>query len=191
MDHSGRYSTWVEIDLDAIESNVKYFSALGRAQVMAVVKANAYGHGACEVAVAALRGGASWLAVAHVEEAHQIRQAGIEAEVLLLGYTPPSRYLEMVQNDIALTIWDAQQLGLVSRAGQDAGMQARLHLKVDTGMSRLGLRPVEVLDMATAIEQTPGVSLEGVFTHLACADETDPVATDLQLSRFAEVIEKS
>jgi alanine racemase len=188
MGNNQSYATWVEIDLSAIEANVHYFAEMSSAQVMAVVKANAYGHGAVEVATAALHGGASWLAVARVEEAHQLRQAGISAPILILGHIPRGRVLEMIQSDITLTIWTLDQVNWASEAAMSETFEARLHLKVDTGMSRLGIQPVDVLPLVEAIESTPGVILEGIFTHLARADESDPATTDHQLNRFQEVI---
>jgi alanine racemase len=189
MKQAEGYETWIEVDLTAIEDNIQYFSEMSTAQVMAIVKANAYGHGSCEVAEAGLRGGATWLAVARVNEAQQLRQAGLDAPILILGYTPPLRVSEMIQAEVALTVWDVRQVGWISEAADACGMEARLHLKVDTGMSRLGSRPVDVLALAQAIDKTSGVDFEGIFTHLARADESDPSTTDLQLDRFQEVIE--
>ncbi|TFH35686.1 MAG: alanine racemase [Anaerolineales bacterium] len=189
MDQDKRYATWVEIDLSAIESNVSYFCEMTAAKVMAVVKANAYGHGSYEVAQAALRGGASWLAVARADEVDLLRQAGVDAPILILGYTPPLRMVEMIQGEVALTVWSPEQVELLGEAAAACGLEARLHLKVDTGMSRLGVGPVEVLELVEQIERTPGVFLEGIFTHMARADEADSTTTELQLSRFQEVIE--
>jgi alanine racemase len=189
MDQAKRYATWVEIDLDAIKENVRYFCELSSAEVMAVVKANAYGHGICEVAQAALVGGASWLAVARAEEAQQLRLDGLEAPILILGYTPPLQMIEMIEQGVALTAWDSDQVETLGKAATACGLEARLHLKVDTGMSRLGVQPVDVHAIVQSIENTPGVNLEGVFTHLARADETDPITTDVQLSRFQEILD--
>ena len=189
MDQAKRYATWVEIDLDAIRGNVRYFCELSSAEVMAVVKANAYGHGIREVAQATLEGGASWLAVARAEEAQQLRSDGLETPILILGYTPPLQVIEMIERGVALTVWDSDQVVMAGEAAAAHGMEARLHLKVDTGMSRLGVQPVDVLEMVECVENTPGVNLEGMFTHLACADEANPATTDLQLSRFEEIID--
>lgn len=189
MDQAKRYATWIEIDLDAIKENLGYFCELSAAKVMAVVKANAYGHGSREVAEAALVGGASWLAVARAEEAQQLRIDGLEAPLLILGYTPPLRILEMIERGVALTVWESDQVRAVGEAAAACGMEARLHLKVDTGMSRLGVQPVDTLEMVDRIENTPGVILEGIFTHLARADEDDPSTSDLQLSCFQELID--
>jgi alanine racemase len=189
MENAERYATWVEIDLDAIQENVRYFCEMSAARLMAVVKANAYGHGSRAVAEAALRAGASWLAVARAEEALQLRQAGLEAPILILGYTPPLRVREMVEGKVALTVWQRDQVVQAGEAAVACGAEARLHLKVDTGMSRLGVQPVEVLEMVEHISVTPGTTLQGIFTHLARADEVDPSSVDLQLSRFKEILD--
>jgi alanine racemase len=189
MDQDKRYATWVDIDLDAIKENIRYFCELSSAEVMAVVKANAYGHGICEVAQAALLGGATWLAVARAEEAQLLRSDGLGASILILGYTPGLQMMEMIEREVALTVWESDQVMAVGEAAAACGKVARLHLKVDTGMSRLGVRPIDALEMVDFIEKTPGVNLEGIFTHLARADEVDPTTTDLQLSSFEQIID--
>lgn len=188
MNWAEQYSTWVEIDRAAIESNIHYFCEMSPAEVMAVVKANAYGHGSIEAAKAALRGGANWLAVARVEEAKQLREAGIETNILILGHTPKGRVEEMIVAGVALTVWDEGQINHIREAAEASGLEARLHLKVDTGMSRLGVRPTEALQLAKQIRETPNVIFEGFFTHMARADEGDPATTEHQFVRFQEVI---
>jgi alanine racemase len=183
------YSTWVEVDLGAIEDNLRYFLTETRREVMAVVKANAYGHGAVQVARRALRSGATWLAVARIEEALELREAGLQAPVLLLGHAPPGRLQQMIEAGIALTVWGVRQIEAASQAAVRAGGDARLHLKVDTGMSRLGVQAGRALSLARRIAELPGAELEGVFTHLACADEADPSPTDAQLRLFEEVLQ--
>lgn len=189
MDLSQDYATWTEVDLSAIEDNIRYFSGLSQADVMAVVKANAYGHGSIEVARAALRSGAAWLAVARVEEAREIREAGIDGPVLLLGYTPGNRLPEMIDLGITLTLWNLDQAIWVGDVAAKQGQTAVVHLKVDTGMSRLGARPIEVQDLVTAIGNIPGVHLGGIFTHLARADEKEADTTDHQVKRFIDLLE--
>lgn len=188
MDLSRQYATWVEIDLGAIEDNIRYFSEMSSAQVMAVVKANAYGHGSVEVSKAALHGGASWLAVARVEEALELRGSGIEAPILILGHTPKDRVKEMIEAGTTLTIWSLEQAEWAAVAAGQLGCTADLHLKVDTGMSRLGVRPLDVSKLIDAIKKLGGVNLGGIFTHLARADESDPGPTDHQADRFLQVI---
>ena len=182
------YSTWVHVNLDAIRNNVRWLIEQSRTPVMAVVKANGYGHGAVPVARAALEGGAAWCAVARPDEALQLRQVGLDCPILLLGYTPEARIGEMIANRVALTVWDAEQVRLMAALAAESGNVARLHLKVDTGMSRLGVQAEEAASLAQAIANTPNIFLEGIFTHFARADETNPSPTNAQESRFRAVL---
>lgn len=190
MSYANSSSTWVEVDLGAIENNVRHFRRTNQAALMAIVKANAYGHGAVPVAQAALRAGASWLGVARHDEAIQLRQAGIDTPLLLLGYTPPDRLEEMIRQEVSLTVWSAEQITHISGIAQQLGSVARLHLKVDSGMSRLGTQPEQALSLAQQIASTPGVQFEGVFTHFARADETNRSPTDEQEALFRQVIDQ-
>lgn len=182
------YSTWVEVDLEAIRNNIRWFRHFSAAQVMAVVKANAYGHGMSPVARAALQAGATWCGVARLEEALALRAGGIDCPILILGYIPPARMAEAVAAHISLTVWDERQVEQATLAAEKAGGKARLHLKVDTGMSRLGVQPEAALDLASKIARTPGVDFEGLFTHFARADEADPTPSDIQQERFEGVL---
>ncbi len=186
---STRYSTWVEVDLDAIRQNVAVVARHTGVAVMAVVKANAYGHGAIPVARAALRGGASWLAVARLEEGLELRQNGLDCPILMLGYTPPAVIEAAIRHDLSMTVWTMEQIETADRLGRDLGHRARLHLKVDTGMSRLGVPPEEALLLARRMAAARGASFEGVFTHFARADEADPAPTDEQERRFRELLQ--
>lgn len=177
-------SNWVEVDLSAIQGNIRFYLEHTHVQVMAVVKANAYGHGAVPVAKAALSAGATWCGVARVEEALELRQAGIESPTLLLGYTPPDRYDEMIAKRVSITVWDQDQVNQAAQAAKRVGETARLHLKIDSGMSRLGVQAEDANQLASYLASTPGVSFEGMFTHFAVADEANPEPTDLQEKRF-------
>ncbi|MEW5869983.1 MAG: alanine racemase [Chloroflexota bacterium] len=181
-------STWAEVDLAAIENNVRLTKAHTNVQVMAIVKANAYGHGALPVARAALRAGATWLSVARIEEALELRQAGLECPILLLGYIPPAQVQPAIQNQFSITVWSQEQIEQAASIAARIGSKARLHLKVDTGMSRLGVQPGTASGLASLLAHTPAVLFEGLFTHFARADETDPTTTDLQASRFLQVL---
>jgi alanine racemase len=156
---------------------------------MAVVKANGYGHGLVPVARAALQGGANWLGVARIEEALHLRRAKLECPVLVLGYTPPQRVEMAITNQISLTVWDFDQIEFVMACARNAGQQARLHLKVDTGMSRLGIQPDEAIPLAGRISRAHEIILEGVFTHFARADEIGPESNEIQEQRFLEIVE--
>lgn len=177
--------TRAEIDLSAIRHNVRLLCRHVGAGVrlMAVVKANAYGHGAVPVARAALEAGASWLGVASVAEGIALRDAGLRAPILVLGYTPPTLAAEALRHDLSLTVYDvgvAREIGRVARA---LDRLARVHVKVDTGMHRLGFLPHQVPHALAEIGATPGVHIEGVFTHLSSAD-SDPEYTLWQVQRF-------
>ncbi len=141
MAYNTSCSNWAEIDLSAVRGNIRYYLEHTQVQVMAVVKANAYGHGVIPVSKATLNAGATWLAVARVEEALELRQAGLECPLLLLGYTPPDRYAEMIADQVSITVWDKAQVDMAQAAAERVGKTAKLHLKVDSGMSRLGIPP--------------------------------------------------
>jgi alanine racemase len=190
MKNAGTYSTWVEVDLGAIESNVRYVYEHTGAQVIAIVKANAYGHGAVRVAQAALKGGAAWCGVARIEEALELRKAGLECPILLLGFTPPERIEAAITHHVSMTVWEPDQLDRASRIAKRLGIQAQLHLKVDTGMSRLGVQPEDALNMAVHLAETPAILFEGIFTHFALADDADSTPTDLQETLFLNLLAK-
>ena len=189
MPNADRYSTWVEVDLGAIEKNLRYFQSFSRAALMAIVKGNAYGHGMIAVAQAALRAGARWLGIARMNEALELRQAGVDAPVLIMGYTPPGQLEDAISHGISLTFWSEEQLAQISTVARRLGSLARLHLKVDSGMSRLGTTPEASLKLAGQAAATAVVQFEGVFTHFARADEADRLPTDQQQAAFQRVVE--
>jgi alanine racemase len=186
----GMHSTWVTVNLDAIKRNIRYILDHSKVQVMAIVKANAYGHGAVPVAQAALDAGATWCGVARVNEALELRQAGLDCPILMLGYTPEARYGEMVKHRISMTAWNVKQVENISVVASQTDQEAKLHLKVDTGMSRLGLEPGKGIELIETISHFPNVQLEGLFTHFARADEADPTPTDSQEGLFQALVEK-
>jgi alanine racemase len=188
--NQAEFSSWVEVDLQAIENNVRLVQQRTHAEVMAVVKANAYGHGAVPVARAALKGGATWLGVARIEEALELRADGLNIPILLLGYTPPGKVKEAISQNISMTVWNASQIQLASSMAEQIGLPARIHLKIDTGMHRIGIFPSDVAQFSRVIVQTPGLQLEGVFTHFACADEIDAATTSQQEGLFRNALEQ-
>ena len=188
MQYAETYSTWVEIDLQAIENNVRWFCENTGVQVMAVVKANAYGHGAVPCALAALRSGAQWCGVARIEEALELRRSGIECPILLLGYTPPERLVEAIANQISIVVWDLRQIEWAEAASRKAGRPAHIHLKVDTGMSRLGVQPEQAASLAKRLGEAESLYFEGIFTHFARADERKDEPTEEQALQFRRVL---
>jgi alanine racemase len=188
MRNAETYSTWVEIDLQAIENNIRWFTQRTGVQVMAVVKANAYGHGAVESAFAAQRGGANWLGVARVEEAVTLRKSGIGCPILLLGFTPPERLVEAIDANISLAVWDIPQILRIEAASKQAGKPAHIHLKVDTGMSRLGVQAEQALPVARRLGEADSLFFEGIFTHFARADEANKEPTLKQEGLFLQTL---
>lgn len=176
---------WAEVDLDAIRHNVREISRLvGSARVCAVVKADGYGHGAVPVARAALQGGASWLAVALVEEAAILRGEGIDAPILVLSEPPPEAMGVAAGLDLRVTLYTEEGIAAAAHHG------LRAHLKVDTGMHRVGAQPERALRFASLIAAHHTLELEAVWTHFAVADEPDRAdATHAQLERFAGVVD--
>ena len=179
-----RLATWVEVDLACLEANVRHLARMASVPLMAVVKANGYGHGAVPVASAALRGGATWCGVARPEEALELRRGGLGCPILLLGWAPRETLPELVAGSVSLTVWSTSQVDEIAGVAGSLGRKARLHLKVDTGMARLGVPPSEAVELARRIRDADGVSLEGLFTHFACADDPGSGVTQAQESEL-------
>lgn len=185
--------TWAEINLDHIAHNVQAVQQTlppGTA-VMAVVKANGYGHGSGPVAKKALEAGAAYLAVSSVDEALELREKEIDAPILVLGYTPPDKAELVVQHKLTQTLYQPEMLEALSMAAQKWDTLAKVHVKVDTGMGRLGFTGLdEALAFCQRTAATPGVELEGLFTHFATADEADSTYADEQMARWLELLQK-
>lgn len=189
MGFMDQHSTWVEIDLEAIEANIGYFLQRTSKQFMAIVKAEAYGHGSVQIAKVAHTAGANWLGVARVGEALELRAAGLDGPILILGWSPQSRLEELILSGVSITFWSNAQLDQISHAGNTVSEIANVHLKVDTGMSRVGATTSVATRLAHEIEDRANVYLEGIFTHLASADEPDQSTTDSQVEVFHTLIQ--
>ncbi|MCW2278094.1 alanine racemase [Heliophilum fasciatum] len=181
---------WADVDLAAIAANVRNICqhVQPSTQVMAVVKANGYGHGAVPVAKAALDAGATYLGVALLSEVEELRGAGITAPILILGYTPPELAGAALATGAALTVFDLPTATAYSEAAQAAGKTLTVHLKVDTGMGRIGVLPEEAGDLAAAIARLPGLDLEGIFSHFAASDSRDKSYAHAQWAAFQQVL---
>jgi len=181
--------TRAEVNLSAIANNVRVACRLaGRGvAVMAVMKADAYGHGGVPVARAALGAGATWLGVATPEEAPALRAAGIRSRILVLGPIAPQQAGLVVAHDLDQCVSDPTQAEALSREAASAGRTLHLHLKVDTGMGRVGLPPRAVLQAAERTAKLPAIRLVGLMTHFAESDADDPGFTREQLARFEAV----
>jgi len=181
------YSTWLEIDLKAIKNNTALIREITGAEVMAVIKANGYGHGARPAAQAAVAGGATWIGVARIEEALSLRRAGIACKILVLGFTPAAKIPEVIENNITIALFDPELAQNYLDYVNIHGGTLHAHVKVETGMGRLGMRPDHV---AAFIEQLKGTGIEvdGIFTHLARADEPNLDSTPRQLVAFNKLL---
>jgi alanine racemase len=187
--------TWAEIDLDAVAHNVSAIKAhVGRrVEVIAVVKANMYGHGVVPVARTLLANGASRLAVHRLVEAIQLRQAGVAAPVLVMGYTLPAEAEAVVRWDLTPTANERGQAQALAAAARAQGRSLPVHVKVDTGMGRWGLLPEEAPAFCRWLGELPSLALEGIFTHFAVADgsgDADRAYTRRQLDAFLRVLKE-
>lgn len=182
--------TWIEIDRSALENNVRCLRQLigVRRKLAAVVKANAYGHGAALVAQIALEAGADWLAVAALGEAAELRAAGIGAPTLVLGYTPGWLAADAVALDATLAVFDIESACAYSEAARAAGRTLRLHVKVNSGMNRLGVNVDDAPALLAQVAALPGLAVEGVFTHFATSDAADKSHAYEQLARFTRLL---
>ncbi|MDX9787366.1 MAG: alanine racemase [Desulfobacterales bacterium] len=191
------------IDLSAIAHNARELRRITHpsARFMAVVKANAYGHGIVAVARTALMNGADALGVARIEEGMALRNAGIFAPILLFGALPPTRLDALIQYDITATIFSLQTARMLSRIGVSVGKKIRAHIKIDTGMGRLGLlpdsmrqgeedplNPRELISEITDITRMKGIDIEGIYTHFACADMPASTYTAKQFELFITLL---
>lgn len=192
--------TWLEIDLDAIRGNyqkIRSFVA-PEAKVMAVIKADAYGHGVEYTAREMSGAGVDWFAVSNLEEAIQVRRAGLDNPLLILGYTPPEYAQQLAVNGISQAVFDENYGRQLAACAQRDGVQVRIHVKVDTGMTRIGfpyrdnVEDAGSVDAIEAVCALPGLYPEGLFTHLSCADEEGDaeVYTRIQYDLFLDIAER-
>lgn len=180
--------TWLRVDLDAIAGNVRRLRALAGAPLMAVLKGDGYGHGAVRAARAVLGAGASALAVATLGEGRALRGQEVGAPVLVLGYTPPWQADEVVRLGLACTLFDDDGAQALSAAAVAAGRRAAVHVKVDTGMGRLGLLPAEAGPFLARLRDLPGLEVAGIYTHFASADAADLSPAEEQLASFTGLL---
>lgn len=180
--------TWAEIDLGAIEYNFRQVKRLvsKNIRIMAVVKANAYGHGTVEISSVLERMGVDYLGVATTDEAVRLRDHGIKAPILILGAVLPAELKVAIDRDITLTLAGEELLPELRKAVPD-GARARIHVKVDTGMGRLGVWHEDALDLVKRVSQEKCVSLEGIYTHFSSAGRDD-FFTNYQIEAFEKLL---
>ena len=182
---------WAEIDLDRIAANVRGLrERAATARLLAVVKANAYGHGAVPVAHAAIEAGAWGLGVIGVEEGEELRLGRIEAPIVVLGAISPAMAARAVANDLRTTVAAHEVVQALAGAAQQQGRRAYVHVKVETGLNRYGLRLDEAVALAETARGLAGVEVEGLTTHLASVDEGDKTFTFEQFKAFCQAAER-
>ncbi|ABR54730.1 alanine racemase [Methanococcus vannielii SB] len=189
---------WAEIDLNAVKNNIKEIRRITNSdsQIMAVVKANAYGHGAVEISKVVLKNGADRLAVARSKEAIELRNAGFKCPILVFGYNTIEEILELIKNDVILTVYsieiakDIQKIAKdIQKIAKDIQKIAKVHLKIDTGMNRLGFIPdKKTINEILKISEFLNIEIEGIYTHFADADNSDKTYTKKQFSKFMEFL---
>jgi alanine racemase len=189
------YRAWVEIDLSAIKHNIRNLKSLlsGSTELLAVVKADGYGHGAIAVSQAVLEAGATWLGVATIVEGGQLRNGGITAPILILGATnSPDEIKAIANNRLHATICTPEQALIfnetLSNSEYSLDHSLWVHLKLDTGMSRLGTNWQEAKDFIKLVQSLPYLRINSIYSHLATADELDQTVLQLQHQRFEQVI---
>lgn len=183
-------NTYAEIDLGAVKHNIAEIKKLipSSTKFMAVVKANAYGHGAVAVARAAIEAGADYLAVANLREALELREAGVTFPILILTESPTSVMDEVLQYGLTQTVYSYSEARIMSDEGRKRNKVGKIHIKVDTGMGRVGVSPSEAAALFAKISSLPNLEIEGVFTHFAKAEEHGDNFTREQFEIFNKVL---
>jgi len=181
--------TWAEINLDNIVHNYKEFcrvtSSYGKKpRVMCVIKANGYGHGSVALAKRLEKDGCDAFGVATLDEGLELRRAGISSFILLLNHIAEDRINEALESNLVMTVFSTQMAKSISDL---AKKPTRIHIKTDTGMTRVGLNPDETLGAVSYIHSLPNIEIEGIFTHFSSADETDRDYTNMQIDRFNKI----
>ncbi|MCK4926295.1 alanine racemase, partial [Candidatus Aerophobetes bacterium] len=182
--------TRVEINLDNIAYNIQQIgrNATPELKIMAVVKADGYGHGAVQVARVAARRGVEWLGVAKLEEGVQLRESGIQSPILILGLSRPPQAQEILKYRLSQTVYTRELARALSAQAGRLGQTAKVHVELDTGMGRAGVMPEEATSFFKEISHLQGIKVEGAFTHFSVADKKDKSFTELQIKRFNETI---
>jgi len=182
---------WAEIDLDALAHNVRALAGrVAPARLCAIVKANAYGHGAVACGAAALDAGAAGLGVVCVDEGEELRQGGIDAPVLIVGHTPASEAERVVDLHLTPTVGSMQTALALSRFAQERGRTQQVHIELESGLNRYGLAPGALVEFAEALRALPGIEVEGIYTHFAAAEEGDTAFTRGQYDGLLDAVKR-
>jgi len=181
---------WLEINLDAIAHNVKTIKQIvgENTQIIAVVKANAYGHGAIEVSETLLENGVTMLGVGVVDEGIVLRKAGIKAPILVCGLTTGDQFESLVLHNLTATVCDLRTAQILSRIADKRKKRVRIHIKIDTGMGRLGILSKDTLNFVKEISEMKNIEIEGIFTHFAASNEEDGIYTRKQFEKYKKAL---
>ena len=185
--------TRAEIYLDNIAHNLSEVKRwVGKkVKIMGVVKANAYGHGACHVAKVLVENGVCYLGVATIEEALELRECGINIPILVFGYTPLTQAEELIVNNITQTVFDINYVEDLEKIALNVGKKAKVHVKIDTGMGRIGYTDLKVAEKEIEkMMEMEGVEVEGIFSHFATSDEKDKSYAEQQFDMFKKLLER-
>ena len=199
------HDVWAEISLKEISHNIREIKRIlaPGARLMAVVKANAYGHGVLEVTGQAISAGADALGVARISEAVQIRKGGFDAPILIFGHTPQALAPMLMDYDLTQSIWSRETAAVLSQTARSENAKIKVHINIDTGMGRLGIMPCDLtqpyspghiskdaVKTVEAIHRLHGLDIKGIYTHFAAADEADKRSTIRQFEIFNEFVER-
>ena len=187
------YRVYAAIDLDAVCHNISEIKKLvgPDTKIMPVIKADGYGHGAVPVAKALNKIGVDGCAVAIIEEGIALRKQGITKPILILGYTSEYQYASLIQHEIEQTVFSYEMAEAISKFAVTMKKEARIHIKVDTGMNRIGFKPTEEsVGQVQRIQKLPNIKIQGIFTHFACADEEDKTSARYQKKLFDQFVSK-
>ena len=187
------YRVYAAIDLDAVCHNISEIKKLvgPDTKIMPVIKADGYGHGAVPVAKALNKIGVDGFAVAIIEEGIALRKQGITKPILILGYTSEYQYASLIQHEIEQTVFSYEMAEAISKFAVTMKKEARIHIKVDTGMNRIGFKPTEEsVGQVQRIQKLPNIKIQGIFTHFACADEEDKTSARYQKELFDQFVSK-
>lgn len=182
--------TWVEINMESIAYNVRRIREIigDEVRLMSVIKANAYGHGAIPVSMTALNNGAEYLAVASLIEALELREAGIDAPILILGYTPPWAAPEILRHNLTVSLYDIEIARALDRVAREHNQLVQGHVLVDTGSGMLGLQPDEVTLFFRSLRNLTQIQIEGIYTHFSVSDHNEAY-TKAQIATFESVVD--
>lgn len=186
-------AAWAEVDLDALAHNMREVRRLAdkNAIVTAVIKADGYGHGARKIARTLLDNGADRFAVAVLDEGIELRRAGFKVPILVLGFTDKERAEEIISNNLEQTVYSWDLAEALSEKAEKHGKTARIHLKIDSGMGRIGLQPdTKSVELIKRMSKLPNLTIEGIYTHFAVADTADKSYTIKQYEKFSKICDE-